>query len=146
MLKFQSLLTATVVCGALFFGAVDSGFAADAGRKTLHGHVPGVVAHLQSMGRLPAKTSLNLAIGLPLRNGAALDVLLKDLYDPASPNYHQYLTLKQFTEQFGPTEQDYQAVKDFARTNGLTVTSTYNNRLVLDVTGPACLLYTSRCV
>ena len=135
MLKFQSLLTATVVCGALFFGAVDSGFAADAGRKTLHGHVPGVVAHLQSMGRLPAKTSLNLAIGLPLRNGAALDVLLKDLYDPASPNYHQYLTLKQFTEQFGPTEQDYQAVKDFARTNGLTVTTTYGNRLVLEVAG-----------
>ena len=133
---FLSLLTATGVCGVLLFGTLDSSFAAGPARQGLHGHVPAAVARLQPNGFLPASTSLHLAIGLPLRNAAALDSLLADIYNPASPNYHHYLTPEQFTTQFGPTEQDYQAVKDFARTNGLTVATTYANRLVLDVTGP----------
>ena len=123
---------------ALIFSAIHPGFAAE--RRVLPDHVPPAVArlNLQPTGQLPATKSLRLAIGLPLRNGAALDGLLQQLYDPASPNYHKFLTLEQFTEQFGPTEQDYEEVKDFARANGLTVTGTYGNRLVLDVTGPAC--------
>ena len=58
-----------------------------------------------------------------------------EIYDPASTNYHRYLTPEQFTEQFGPTETDYQSVIDFARTNGLTVTATYPNRTLVDVSG-----------
>ena len=109
--------------------------AADPGRQMLHGHVPGVVAHLQSVGLLPASQRLNLAIGLPLQNEAALDVFLQQLYDPASPNYHHYLTPEQFTEKFGPTEQDYQKVIAFAQANGLAVTATHGNRVLLDVSG-----------
>ena len=92
--------------------------------------------HLKPVGSLPATNVLHLAIGLPLRNEAALDSLLQQLYDPASPNFHQFITPEQFTEQFGPTEQDYQAVINFARLNGLTVTATHGNRVVLDVSGP----------
>src|SRR5208282_2288499 len=137
MLKFRSLLGARGVGMALFFSAIYPGIAAE--RQVLHGHVPAAVAryNLQPTGQLPATKSLQLAIGLPLRNGAALDVLLQQLYDPGSPNYHKFLTLEQFTEQFGPTERDYEKVKHFARANGLTVTGTYGNRLLLDVTGPA---------
>ena len=61
---------------------------------------------------------------------------MQQLYDPASPQFHQYLTPEQFTERFGPTEQDYQAVIDFAKANGLTVTGTHPNRVVVDVSAP----------
>src|SRR5208282_5496145 len=137
MLKFRSLLGARGVGMALFFSAIYPGIAAE--RQVLHGHVPAAVArfNLQPTGQLPATKSLHLAIGLPLRNQAALTDLIQQLYDPASPNYHQYLTPEQFTEQFGPTEQDYEEVKDFARAKGLAVTGTYGNRLLLDVTGSA---------
>jgi uncharacterized repeat protein (TIGR01451 family) len=105
-------------------------------RQQLRGrHVPAAVASLAPIGDLPGSQRLNLAIGLPLRNQGELDSLLQGLYDPASPNYHRYLTSEQFTERFGPTEQDYQAVMDFATTNGLTVTVTHPNRVVLDVAG-----------
>ena len=67
---------------------------------------------------------MKLAIGLPLRNQAALTDLLQQIYDPASPNYQHYLTPEEFTAQFGPTEQDYQKVIDFAQANGLAVTRT----------------------
>jgi hypothetical protein len=58
-----------------------------------------------------------------------------ELYDPASPNFHRYLTTEEFTARFGPTETDYQAVIAFAETNGLRVTTKHPNRLVLDVVG-----------
>jgi len=65
----------------------------------------------------------------------ALDRLLSEIYDPASTNYHRYLTPEQFAERFGPTEQDYQSLIKFAKTNGLTVTATHTNRALLDVSG-----------
>jgi hypothetical protein len=133
---FTRLALATAIAAALFpFSARAQGV----GKQLLHGHVPPAVArfHLQPMSRLPATNRLNLAIGLPLRNQAALDKLLSEIYDPASTNYHRYLTPEQFTAQFGPAEQDYQSLIHFAQTNGLAVTATYPNRLLLDVSGNA---------
>jgi len=111
--------------------------AADAGLVTLSGHVPAMVSGLQAKGQLPATTNLDLTIGLPLRNQEALTNLLQEIYDPTSPNFHHYLTPEEFTAQFGPTEQDYQSVIDFARASGFTVTGTHLNRMLLDVSGQA---------
>ncbi|HVM46618.1 MAG TPA: S53 family peptidase [Candidatus Acidoferrum sp.] len=104
-------------------------------RQVLHGHVPRAVTNLSlaATGRLPATATLQLAIGLPFRNSQGLTRFLQDLYTPDSPSFHKYLTPPQFTERFGPTEQDYQALLQFAQTNGLTVTATTSNRLLLDV-------------
>ena len=106
-------------------------------RQVLRGYVPAAVARLSLMpvGRLPATNRLTLAIGLPLRNTNALSKLLQDMYDPASPQFHRYLTPEQFTEQFGPTRQDYDAVMQFAKSHGLEITATHSNRVLLDVAG-----------
>ena len=104
--------------------------------KTLSGHVPGIVSQLATTGRMAAATNLRLAISLPVRDQAGLNTLLSQIYDPASTNYHRYLTPAQFAAQFGATELDYQAVVAFAQAKGLTVSATHPNRLVLDVTGP----------
>jgi hypothetical protein len=103
----------------------------------LRDHVPDAVIRLklQAVGRLPATNRLNLAIGLPLRHTNELSQLLHDLYDPASPQYRQYLTPEQFAEQFGPARAEYEAVRQFAQGHGLEVTATYPNRLLLDVAG-----------
>src|SRR5204862_7002731 len=61
--------------------------------------------------------------------------LLADLYDPTSAQYHQFLTTEQFTQLFGPTQQEYDAVAAFAQANGLTVTARHANRMLLDVRG-----------
>lgn len=108
-----------------------SGWAGE--RQFLNGHVPPVVARLQPAGRLPASTRLELAIGLPLRNQEALTNLLQQIYDPASTNFHHYLTPQQFTEEFGPTEKDYETLMSFAKSNGFTITDTHPSRTLLDV-------------
>ena len=101
----------------------------------LHGCVPSAVARLTPTGRLPATDRLFLAMGLPLRNQAALGELLVQLYDPHSTNFHKFLTPSEFAARFGPTERDYQAVIKFAEANGLTVNGLHRNRVVLDVEG-----------
>jgi len=87
--------------------------------QVMRGHVPAVVSHSQSVGRLERGRRMKLAIGLPLHNQAGLTALLQQLNDPASPNYRQWLTPEQFTERFGPTEEDYQTVVAFAKASGL---------------------------
>ena len=104
-------------------------------RQTLRGHVPSIVPSLQPEGALAPTGHISLSIGLPLRNRAALSNLLNDLYDPASPNYHHFLTTDEFTRQFGPSEDDYAAVTAFAQSQGLTVTTTHANRVLLGVSG-----------
>jgi hypothetical protein len=109
--------------------------AAASSLKTLPGHVPAVVKRLMAKGILPATNRLNLALGLTLRDSKGLEDFLAQLYDPASPRYRQYLTPEQFASEFGPTESDYAAVRNFARQNNLTVTALHTNRLLLDVSG-----------
>ena len=87
------------------------------------------------MGSLPPEQRMNLSIVLPLRNQAELTSLLQRLYDPSSPDFRQFLSVDQFTERFGPTAHDYQAVVAFARANGFTVTGTPANRLVVPISG-----------
>jgi len=113
--------------------AATTGWAAE--RQILHGHVPDAVGRLVPKGFLESSKRLNLAIGLPLRNADALDKFLRDVQDPTSPSFGHYLTPEQFTEQFGPTEQDYRALIEWAKTNGLTIVQTHPNRLILDVEG-----------
>ena len=113
-----------------------------AGRQMLREQIPPAIArfHLTPLHPLAVTNRLNLAIGLPLRNQDALNKLLAEIYDPGSTNYRHYLTPEQFAARFGPTEEDYQSLINFAKTNGLTVTATYPNRALLDVTGSAATI------
>ena len=90
----------------------------------------------QLVGRLPADAPLRLVLVLPLRNQTELDNFLTELYNPSSPSYRQFLTVGEFTARFGPSQEDYDAVIQFAKTNGFTVAGTSLNRLNLDITGP----------
>ncbi len=131
MFRKTSLFRVTAVLGLTLAAGVCPVSGADV--KTLHGHVPPIVAKLAALGKLPATNELRLAIGLPLRNPAGLKNFLADIYNPASPNYRHYLTPEQFTAKFGPTEADYALVKAFAQANGLRIAATHGNRLLLDV-------------
>ena len=101
-------------------------------------HVREVTANGQAsfVGHLSPTQPMRLVLVLPLRNQPALDEFLKEVYDPTSPSYRQFLTVEEFTARFGPSQEDYDAVIRFAETNGLTVVGTSRNRLNVDVLGP----------
>jgi subtilase family serine protease len=97
-------------------------------------------ANSQPIGRMPSSQQLRLALTLSLRNDDQLRDLLARLYDPSSLNYRQFLAVEQFTEQFGPSVDDYQKVMDWASSHGLRIVNTAPNRLVLDVAGPVAAI------
>ena len=105
--------------------------------QPLHHHLRDAVSngHAALVGPLVPEQRMNLSIMLPLRNQPGLTGLLSRLYDPSSPDYHHFLSVAQFTEQFGPTAEDYQAVVDFAQAKGFTVSNRPANRLIVPITG-----------
>jgi subtilase family serine protease len=98
-------------------------------RHTRDVTVQGQAAFLQ---RLDQNQTLHIVIGLPIRNQGDLDFFLENLYNPASPNYRQYLSVEQFTNTFGPTSSDYDTVIRFARENGMAITGTAPNRMIVE--------------
>jgi len=103
----------------------------------LRGHVPAALAGAHTLGRVPRRQTMTLALALPLRDPAGVESLLGRLYDPSDPLYRHYLTPAEFTARFGPTQQSYDAVAAFARSRGLAVTHTSSSRMLLSVSGSA---------
>jgi subtilase family serine protease len=88
------------------------------------------------MAQLPASQVMSLDIVLPLRDPDGLQTLLGQIYDSSSPSFHKFLTVAEFTAQFGPTEEDYNSVVAYAQANGLTVTGGSRDGMEVQVKGP----------
>ena len=131
------------VSGVLFWLWLTAGNAWGEELKTLRGHIPPQSKLMAAKGELPATREMRLALGVPMHDAAGLEVFLQSVTDPRSPNYRHYLTPAEFTARFGPTENDYAAVKQFAQVNGLRITGEHANRLVLDVSGSAANIQTA---
>ena len=104
-------------------------------RRTVGRSLPEAARTARMIGQMPSTDRLTVSVGLPLRNQAELQTLLSQLYDRASTNYHKFLTPKEFTQRFGPTEHDYRAVKAFAANNGLRVPHDHSNRMLVELNG-----------
>jgi len=122
------------LCAALLFTISGQ---AQQSLQVLHHHVRPEVSNGQAalVGPVSATQKMQLSILLPLRNQAGLTSLLGQIYDPSNPNYRHFLSVDQFTEQFAPTAEDYQAIVSFAQANGFTVTGTPANRLIVPIRG-----------
>jgi kumamolisin len=91
---------------------------------------------VQPIGQLPSNRIMNLDVVLPLRDQPGLDSFLKELSDPSSPSYRQFLTPAQFTQKFGPTQADYDAVVRFAKANGFEVVGGTRDGMDVQIRGP----------
>ncbi len=105
--------------------------------QQLSGHVPAVVSGLRltPVGPMPPSTWMHFSIGLPFRNRELLTNLLNQVCDPRDRDFHRCISPSQFTDQFGPSVQDYEAVKTFARAHGLIVGPDDPGRLMVHVSG-----------
>jgi len=101
------------------------------------GSLPPLVSLSQLLGSDTSDRTLQMSVGLALRNQEQLSALLQSLYDPSSSNYHQYLTPDQFAQQFGPTAGQRQQVIDYVTGQGFSVTQTYPT--LIDFSGPQSL-------
>ncbi len=83
----------------------------------------------------PGDQRISLAIGLKLRNQSQLSAYLQQITSPSSPLYRRFLNPASFAAMFGPLPQSETAVVNYLRSQGLTITATYPNHLLVDATG-----------
>ena len=67
----------------------------------------------------------------------ALEEFIEQLYDPGSPNFHQWLTAQQFGERFGPAQADLNTIAAWLKSHGFQVNAVYPSGMVIDFSGDA---------
>jgi subtilase family serine protease len=100
-------------------------------------HVRDVVANGQAplVGQLPATQTLHFDIVLPLRDRAGVQTFVREVNDPTSPSYHQFLTPQEFTERFGPSQENWDALVAFAKASGFKIIDGTREERDLRLTG-----------
>ncbi len=88
----------------------------------LSGNRSDAAAELASDGVAAPARRLRLQAYLNGRHARELDRLLAAQQDPASPQYHRWLSAPEYERRFGPTERDVDAVVRWLERRGFTVT------------------------
>ncbi len=88
---------------------------------TRHVREATLIGQAPLIGRLPVTQTMHIDIVLAVRDQAGLENFVKEVSDPKSSSYRHYVTPSQFTERFGPSQQDYDSLIRFAEANGFTV-------------------------
>lgn len=71
------------------------------------------------MGVAVTSQPTNVTLILKLHNQAALEQYIQQTVTPGSPHYHQFLSTRQFADQYGATDAEIAQVQAFLRTQGL---------------------------
>lgn len=90
------------------------------------------------IGRAPASLPMErvlLHLASSPEQQTALEQLLADQQDPASPRYHAWLTVEQFGEQFGASQQDLDAITGWLASQGFQVTEVAAGRRAIEFSG-----------
>jgi kumamolisin len=130
-----TLCNAAMLLLAFLSACVSARGAETSPRVTLPLDHPAALHRAALLGRLADTDQISLALTLPLRNPDQLADFLARLSNRSDPDYGHYLTPAQFAAKYSPTQAQYDQVAAFAESEGLTVTGTHPDRLLLDVSG-----------
>ena len=105
------------------------------GRLPLPSNIVQYTSQSKVVGQVSVNKQVSLSVGLSLRNQAELDAYLTQITTPGSPLFHHYLNAATFDALYAPLPSSEAAVINYLRSQGLTITTTYPNRLVVDAQG-----------
>jgi len=127
------------VCAAVVFSSLSyavtsdriQGALAGSQKVALRGNVHGLARPGSDIGRVDGNRLIQ-GVSLDFRPSPEqqkdLDQFIAQLGDRNSPNYHKYLTPKQFGERFGLSRNDIQKIKDWLQSQGFTNIRVANGR------------------
>ncbi|MGA8183225.1 MAG: protease pro-enzyme activation domain-containing protein, partial [Terriglobia bacterium] len=90
-----------------------------------------LLSRAEKLGPHAQTATMKLTIGLKLRNVQKLKRFLAEVQNPGNPKYHSFLTPARFTELYGPTQAQVDAVKTFLQQNGIRVLDVSPNRTLI---------------
>ena len=72
---------------------------------------------------------------------APLAQFIEQLHDPASPNFHRWLTAQEFGERFGPAPADVETITLWLESHGFAINVVYPSGMLIDFSGTAGLVH-----
>ncbi len=88
-----------------------------------------------------ARNDLHLDMYLQLKRSPELDAaaaqFVDSLTDPASPNFHKWITAAEYGRRFGAAPADVATVSRWLKAHGFTVNGVSANQMVIDFSGTA---------
>ncbi|MGW7240975.1 S53 family peptidase [Streptomyces sp. NPDC054804] len=143
-MKSRLKLLGLVAAPALVTAVVPAAYASDAphtARAAVAGDVLSGLKHNASRtGKVAAGKRISVAISLTPRGGKALDTFVAAVSDPHSASYGHYLTKRQFAARFGRTDAEVKNLRDYLRSQGVTVGKVHSGNLLVDASGTAAQL------
>jgi uncharacterized protein (TIGR03437 family) len=112
----------------------------DSQRFTLSGHIHPNARSEYDQGKADPALELNsvtLVLKPSASQQAALNQLLAEQQDPASKNYHNWLTPEQYADRFGASQDDIDKIAAWLKSQQLTVTSVARGRNAVMLQGTA---------
>lgn len=114
--------------------ASTTGSPAGSGTTVLEANVlPGL--SLLTPSTAPQAAVLHIGVALAERDPAGQAALERALYDPASPEYHRFLSPAAFADRFGSSPAAYSAVQRWLTAGGLHISSASGARNWVQATG-----------
>ena len=107
---------------------------------TLRGNTHPLAQPQFDQGAAPPDLSMSRMLLVLKRSDAqesALETLLDAQQDRNSPSYRQWLTPDSFGQQFGPSDQDIQAVASWLQSHGFQLATISRGRTVIEFSGTA---------
>src|SRR5438067_10519711 len=107
---------------------------------TLSGNTHPLARGQFDVGAAPAGLPLNrmlLVLGRSPAQDRALRKMLDDQQDKASSMYHKWMTPDEFGQQFGPADQDVQAVTVWLQVHGFQIARVSKGRSIIEFSGTA---------
>src|SRR5271166_6346111 len=89
----------------------------------------------QILGAEDQSKQIAVTFWLKQHDKAGFDELVRQMYDRNSPNFHKWLTPKEFASRFAPTAAEMAIVKQHLAANNLKVVSTDKLNLVVTARG-----------
>jgi kumamolisin len=86
-------------------------------------------------GPAPGGNGLRSLVGFPLRDQAALEETITQIYDPQHPDFRDYLSKTQWASAHAPDAAAVDEVKAWIESQGMQVPLVSENRLLMEITG-----------
>ena len=94
-----------------------------------------LVAKSAFVSQMETSKTISVVLALPSSDPAGLKTFVDRVSKPGDPLYRQYITAQEFANRFGGNASDYQALKEWAASNNLTISQESVGRTTLTVRG-----------
>jgi pseudomonalisin len=135
----SALLACAALLGYSAGAQAQSGWASTATQGFTLGNFTNSVS-VQSIGPLPATTTLHVLVGLSLQNQTLLNNAILAVNTPGNSSYGKYLTPARFAASYAPSSSQVQAVEAYLGSMGFSNISAASNNMYVSAYGTAAVI------